>query len=62
MSSSIKIYTVYAEKDDMTFIMEEKEDADNRTISVVGFYFGSPDESATSEYTNSLTAEFPSDL
>ena len=52
------IYTVYARNDDMTFIMEEKTTGKKRTLSVVGFYFGEPDESATKEYTNSLTAEF----
>lgn len=56
------IYTIYAEKDDMTFIMEEKKESDKRTLSVVGFYFGPPEDEATSEYTNSLTAEFPNDV
>lgn len=52
------IYTIYADKNDMTFIMEEKTEGNKRTLSVVGFYFGEPDETATKEYTNSLTAEF----
>ena len=56
------IYTIYAEKDDMTFIMEEKKESDKRTLSVIGFYFGPPEDEATSEYTNSLTAEFPNDV
>ncbi len=51
------IYTVYAEKDDMTFIMEEKPLEDKRLLSVIGFYFGKPDDEATKQYTNSLTAE-----
>ncbi|WP_187620337.1 hypothetical protein [Selenomonas ruminis] len=55
------IYTVYAKHDDMTFIMEEKTGGGKRTLSVVGFYFGEPDDSATKEYTNSLTAEFDED-
>ena len=52
------IYTVFAEKDDLTFIMEEKTVDNKRTLSVVGFYFGEPDEEATKEYINSLTAVF----
>lgn len=48
------IYTVYARYDDMTFIMQEE---DNK-LSVVGFYFGEPDEEATKTYAGSLTAEF----
>lgn len=40
----------------MTFIMQETT-VDNETkISVIGFYFGEPDETATQEYAGSLTA------
>ena len=46
------IYTVYAEKDDMTFIMEETENK----IAVRGFYFGEPDDEATEKYYGGLTA------
>lgn len=46
------IYTVYAEKDDMTFIMEETEN----TITVRGFYFGEPDDEATKKYIGGLIA------
>ena len=51
------IYTVYAENDDMTFIVEEKPSETGRTLSVIGFYFGEPEEGATKEYMHSLTAE-----
>lgn len=34
-------------------VVEQKE-----YLSVVGFYFGEPNEADTKEYTNSLTAEF----
>ena len=37
------IYTVYAKEDDMTFIMERTEN----TLSVIGFYFGEPNEDDT---------------
>lgn len=46
------IYTVYAEHDDMTFIMQEKYN----TISVIGFYFGKPNNEATEKFKNNLTA------
>ena len=46
------IYTVYASADDMTFIMKEDED----TLSVVGFYFGEPDDKATEMFTGKQTA------
>ena len=52
------IYTIYAKDDDMTFIMEKKRSNGKETLSVVGFYFGEPNDSDTKEYTNSLTAEF----
>lgn len=48
------IYTVYAEKDDITFIMKESD----HNIEVVGFYFGEPDEEATKEYQGKLKADF----
>ncbi len=46
------IYPVYAEKDDMTFIMKEEEN----TIECIGFYFGEPSEELTKEYQNKLVA------
>ncbi len=55
---SNKIYPVYAQADDMTFIMEEK----GNTISVIGFYFGEPDGESTEHYAGSLTAELAEDL
>jgi hypothetical protein len=51
-------YTVYAEKDDITFIMEERSVNNKTQISVVGFYFGEPNEEYTTEFANTLTAEF----
>lgn len=46
------IYTIYTKEDDMTFIMEE----DEKTLSVVGFYFGKPDEESTEMFTGNHTA------
>lgn len=50
-----KIYTVYSHESDMTFIMKETDKA----ISVIGFYFGMPNEEATKEYAGNLSAELP---
>ena len=52
------IYTIYARENDMTFIMEKEVVEQTEYLSVVGFYFGEPNEADTKEYTNSLTAEF----
>ena len=46
------IYTVYAEKDDMTFIMQQND----QEIKVTGFYFGPPNEQDTEIYKNDLKA------
>jgi hypothetical protein len=51
------IYTAYAEKDDLTFIMEETEKDGKTTVTVVGFYYGEPSEELTEEYTGKLVAE-----
>lgn len=51
------IRTVYAEHDDMTFIISEG----NYKVEVVGFYFGEPDDNATRTYTGSLVAELVSE-
>ncbi len=50
------IYTVYSSESDMTFIMEETTSDKTKKISVVGFYYGEPDEEATKDFTGSLTA------
>ena len=46
-----KVWTAYAEADDMTFIMQDTEDG---SIEVIGFYFGEPDEKST-EYFKGKT-------
>jgi hypothetical protein len=51
------IYTVYAEKDDLTFIMEEEEKNGKIIVKVIGFYYGEPSEELTKEYTGKLVAE-----
>ena len=51
------IYTVYAEHDGITFIMKKEE----KSLEVIGFYFGEPDEKATEEYAGrGLNAVFES--
>ena len=49
-----RIYTVYAEKDDMTFIMAE----DYAETECVGWYFGEPDPELTETYKGSLRAVY----
>jgi hypothetical protein len=51
------IYTVFAEKDDLTFIMEETEKDGKTIVKVIGFYYGEPNEELTEEYTGKLVAE-----
>ena len=48
------IYTVYAEHDDMTFIMKEEDN----TLEVTGFYFGPPDAAATEKFNGESKAHF----
>jgi len=50
------IYTVYSHESDMTFIVKETKEDNKTIISVVGFYFGEPNEEATKEFNGSLTA------
>ena len=49
-----EIYTLYSPEGDITFIMEDK----GNTTSVVGFYYGEPDEEATKMFRGKLTAHF----
>ena len=55
-----EIYTTYAEKADMTFIMCDTFDKVGEVVSVecIGWYFGKPDETATKMYKGKLKAEF----
>lgn len=48
------IYMVYSPEADITFIMKDQK----KTISVVGFYYGEPDEEATKRFYGRLIAEF----
>lgn len=52
--SDTKIYTLYSQEGDITFIMEDT----SKTTSVVGFYYGEPDDEATQIYKGQLTAHF----
>lgn len=55
-----EIYTVYAQHDDMTFILKDVHDENNNVVSTecVGFYFGEPNEAATEEFTGKLKVEY----
>ena len=50
------IYTVYAEHDDITFIMEEEKHDNKTKVTVKGFYYGKPSKEDTKCYINNLTA------
>ena len=54
-----KIYTVYAERDDITFIMKDTfhGNGDAATTSVVGWHYGEPCNTSR-DYIDKLTAEY----
>ena len=51
---ALEVYTLYSQEGDITFIMEDKKN----TTSVVGFYYGEPNDENTREFRGKLTAEF----
>lgn len=54
-----KIYTCYASKDDITFIMEDTyKDGKVILTEVKGFYYGEPEEEATKQFYGDLKATF----
>ena len=57
---NVKIYTVYAEKEDLTFILKETRDNKGNPVSTecVGFYYGEPNERDTTNYIGALKAEY----
>lgn len=54
-----KFYTVYAERDDITFIMKEtlKPDGSLNTTEVVGWHYGEPCN-ASRDYIGKTKAEY----
>ena len=58
MEKTIKVYTIYAEQDDITFIMTVEKEGKKEKHTVTGFYYGEPNEKLTQEYKNESTAEF----
>jgi len=54
-----EIYTVYAEGNDMTFIMKNIYNGDELvSTEVVGWYWGEPGEDATKACIGKLKAEY----
>lgn len=49
-----KIEAHYSEESDMTFITREYK----REITVIGFYFGEPDDEATKQFAGKLSCKF----
>ena len=58
MDKTTKVYTVYAEKDDITFIMTVEKEGKKEKHTVTGFYYGEPNEKDTKTFMNDPTAEF----
>lgn len=55
---STKTYTVYADRDDMTFIMRDTVNGDGKAeTECIGWYYGKPNEKDTEHYAGSLIAE-----
>lgn len=55
-TDDVEVWTEYSESADMTFIMEGRSDGKTSSISVVGFYFGEPDEESTRLFRGKTTA------
>lgn len=57
-----KIWTAYSKDTDVTTIFLskclDKECMEVKTVEVVGFYFGEPDEASTTMYTGELRADY----
>lgn len=54
-----EIYTVYAPAGDMTFIMRDVYNGEEiASTSVIGWYYGEPNNEATKKFAGKLIAEF----
>ena len=55
-----QIYTAYAEKNDITFIMKDTLDENGTpyTTEVVGWYYGEPTKEDTRQYIGDLIAHY----
>ena len=55
-----KIYTAFAERDDITFILKDtlNENGDPISTEVVGWYFGDPNEESTRFFIGQTKAEY----
>lgn len=55
-----KVYGIYQHEHDITFVMRETVDEYNAVIelSVIGFYYGEPDEELNELYNGKTTAKF----
>ena len=49
-----EIFTAYSQEADITFILKDGR----KSTSVVGFYYGEPDDEATRKFYGKLTAEY----
>ena len=55
-----EIFTVYADRDDITFIMKDTFDENGNPYrtEVIGWYYGEPDEKNTISFMGDLVAEY----
>jgi hypothetical protein len=56
-----RLYPVYCEHEDLTFVMREEYDSctgEVVTLEVTGFYYGRPDSSSTKEFNGKRKATF----
>lgn len=55
-----QIYTAYAERNDITFIMKDSydENGDVATTEVVGWHYGKPNRKITPNYIGELTTTY----
>lgn len=51
-----EVWTEYSESADMTFIMEGSNDGKTAAMSVVGFYYGKPNDKDTEYFRGKTTA------
>lgn len=56
-----RIYSVYSEHEDLTFVMREEYDictGEVATLEVTGFYYGEPNPTDTKEFNGKRKATF----
>lgn len=55
-TNDVEVWTEYSESADMTFIMEGSNDGKTAVMSVIGFYYGKPNDKDTEHFRGKTTA------